>query len=98
MAEASRPLPLLPFPLGGTFHRAGWRSLAHLPTAAGAPFWADLQILRQPLAFTRAVAERLGPVARTVIGGQPHVLLLSASALETVLLDRDRVFSAKGGW
>jgi cytochrome P450 len=40
----------------------------------------------------------LGPVARTVIGGQPHVVLLSAQALETVLLDRERVFSAKGGW
>jgi len=89
---------LRPFPAGGTFRRAAWRALEHLPTAGGAPFWADVQILRQPLAFTRAVHARLGPVARTVIGGQPHVLLLSASALEAVLLDRDRVFSAKGGW
>ncbi len=90
--------PLKPFPAGGTFNRAGWKALAHLPTAGGAPFWADLQILRQPLAFTRAVHARLGPVARTVIGGQPQVLLLSAGAMETVLLDRERVFSAKGGW
>lgn len=89
---------LKPFLAGGTFNRAGWRALSHLPTAGGAPFWADLQILRRPLAFTRAVHAQLGPVARTVIGGQPHVLLLSAQALETVLLDRDRVFSAKGGW
>lgn len=89
---------LTPFPAGGTFNRAGWHALAHLPTAGGAPFWADFQILRRPLAFTRAVHTRLGPVARTVIGGQPHVLLLSAHALETVLLDRERVFSAKGGW
>lgn len=87
-----------PFPAGGTFNRAGWHALAHLPTAGGAPFWADLQILRRPLAFTREVHQHLGPVARTVIGGQPQVLLLSAQALETVLLDRERVFSAKGGW
>ena len=86
------------FPIGGTLHRQAWHALGHLPTAGGAPFWADLQILRQPLAFTRAVHAQLGPVARTVIGGQPHVLLLSANGLEAVLLDRDRVFSAKGGW
>jgi cytochrome P450 len=86
------------FTLGGTLHRKAWHALSHLPTAGGAPFWADLQILRQPLAFTRQVQQRLGPVARTVIGGQPHVLLLSAQAVETVLLDRERVFSAKGGW
>lgn len=94
------PLPdtIKPFAAGGTLNRAGWHALAHLPTAGGAPFWADVQILRQPLAFTRAVQGQMGPVARTVIGGQPQVLLLSASALETVLLDRDRVFSAKGGW
>ena len=89
---------LRPFPVGGTFNRAGWRALSHLPTAGGAPFWADFQILRHPLAFTRAVHAQLGPVARSVIGGQPQVLLLSAGALETVLLDRERVFSAKGGW
>ncbi|NBT11338.1 MAG: cytochrome P450 [Betaproteobacteria bacterium] len=89
---------LKPFLAGGTFNRAGWHALAHLPTAGGAPFWADLQILRQPLAFTRAVQTSLGPMARTVIGGQPQVLMLSATALEAVLLDRDRVFSAKGGW
>jgi cytochrome P450 len=87
-----------PFIAGGTFNRAGWHALAHLPTAGGAPFWADFQILRRPLAFTRAVHHRLGPVVRTVIGGQPQVLLLSAPALETVLLGRERVFSAKGGW
>lgn len=89
---------LHPFKAGGTLHRQAWHALGHLPTAGGAPFWADLQILRQPLAFTRAVHAQLGSVARTVIGGQPHVLLLSANALETVLLDRDRIFSAKGGW
>ncbi|NBX97015.1 MAG: hypothetical protein EBQ88_10020, partial [Betaproteobacteria bacterium] len=72
---------LKPFLAGGTFNRAGWHALAHLPTAGGAPFWADLQILRQPLAFTRAVQTSLGPMARTVIGGQPQVLMLSATAL-----------------
>lgn len=92
------PDHLLPFPAGGTFNRTGWHALSHLPTAGGAPFWADVQILRHPLAFTRAVHRQHGPVARTVIGGQPQVLLLSAGALETVLLDRERVFSAKGGW
>jgi len=89
---------LKPFPAGGTFNRRGWHALAHLPTAGGAPFWADFQILRQPLVFTRRVEQHLGRMARTVIGGQPQVLLLSAGALESVLLDRDRVFSSKGGW
>ena len=83
---------------GATFHRRAWQALSHLPDAGAGPFWADLQILRQPLAFTRGVQARCGTVARTVIGGQPHVLLLSAEALETVLLDRERVFSARGGW
>ncbi|MFM8665694.1 MAG: hypothetical protein ACKOE3_05940, partial [Betaproteobacteria bacterium] len=77
------PETIKPFAAGGTLNRAGWHALAHLPTAGGAPFWADVQILRQPLAFTRAVQGQMGPVARTVIGGQPQVLLLSASALET---------------
>ena len=83
---------------GATFDRRGWHALSHLPDAGSGPFWADRQILRRPLAFTREVAQRCGPVSRTVIGGQPQVLLLSATALETVLLDRDRVFSAAGGW
>ena len=85
-------------PTGATFNRRGWHALSHLPDAGGGPFWADLQILNRPLEFTRRVQAQCGPVARTVIGGQPHVLLLSAQALETVLLDRERVFSSRGGW
>lgn len=83
---------------GATFDRRGWHALSHLPDAGSGLFWADRQILQRPLAYTREVAASRGPVSRTVIGGQPQVLLLSASALETVLLDRDRVFSAAGGW
>lgn len=83
---------------GATFDRSGWHALGHLPDAGSGPFWADLQILKRPLAFTRETARRCGPVSRTVIAGRPHVLLLSAPALETVLTDRARVFSAAGGW
>ena len=83
---------------GGTFNRKGWKALSHLPDAGGLPFMADVQVLNNALAYTRSVAQHCGPVARTVLGGQPQVLLLSAQAMETVLLDRDRIYSARGGW
>lgn len=54
--------------------------------------------LRDPIAFTRNMAARYGPVYRNHSFGGRFVQLLGPEANELVLFDRDKLFSSEQGW
>ncbi|MBL6750705.1 MAG: cytochrome P450 [Nevskia sp.] len=73
--------------------------LRHLPGHAGWPVVGHtLEFLADPLAYSRRIHARYGPVSRSHAMFEPQVNLMSADANELVLLDRNRIFSAKLGW
>ncbi|MEV0251285.1 cytochrome P450 [Nocardia sp. NPDC050712] len=57
-----------------------------------------LSTLADPIPFARKRFERFGPVQWFGILGRKTVTIGSPAALEAVLLDRDKVFSAQRGW
>ncbi|KPF69852.1 hypothetical protein IP84_02760 [beta proteobacterium AAP99] len=79
------------------FH-SSWRALSHLPHCGYAPLHVDIALLRDTLGFARRVQQRAGPVSRAILVGRPQALLMSADALETVLMDTSGRVSAAGGW
>ncbi len=75
------------------------RDLRHLPGDDGWPVVGDsFAMLANPLAYSRKVLERYGPVSRSSMLFEPHVTLISADANQQVLVDRDGTFSAHDGW
>ncbi|MEV6275353.1 cytochrome P450 [Nocardia sp. NPDC051832] len=57
-----------------------------------------LSTLADPIPFARKRFERFGPIQWFGILGRPVVSVGSPAALEAVLLDRGKVFSAQRGW
>ncbi|MGW0250384.1 cytochrome P450 [Nocardia goodfellowii] len=57
-----------------------------------------LSTLADPIPFARKRFEQFGPIQWFGILGRPAVTVGSPAALEAVLLDRDKVFSAQRGW
>ncbi len=77
----------------------GMSALSHLPGSNGWPVVGQsFEFLSDPLAYARRIEAAYGPVSRTSFLLEPRVNLISAEANERVLQDRDRVFSAWGGW
>lgn len=73
--------------------------LRHLPGTYRPPVIGQtLRFLADPLQFCRDQHARFGPVSRGYSMFQRYVNLLSAEANELVLLDRERIFSARMGW
>lgn len=57
-----------------------------------------LHALSDPIILSRNRFERFGPVNWMGILGRPVVCVGSPAAIEAVLMDRDKVFSAQRGW
>jgi len=75
------------------------RQLAGIPGKRGIPLLGVLpEAVSDPLRFTRKMYETYGPVHRFYACGNWNVQLVGAEANEFVLFDRERNFSAYGGW
>jgi cytochrome P450 len=74
-------------------------ALDHIPGEDGLPILGStLRQLRDPVAFTRYMADKYGPVYRVKSFGARHVALLGPEANELMLFDKDRIFSSEQGW
>lgn len=77
----------------------GMRALDHLPGHSGWPLVGhSFEFLADPLAYARRFLATYGPVSRSSFLLEPRVNLISAEGNERILQDRDRIFSAWGGW
>ena len=75
------------------------RTLGAIPGERGLPFVGNtFKVLKDPLAFTRAMVAKYGPVYRNNTFGGDSVVLLGAEANELVLFDKDKNFSSEQGW
>ena len=75
------------------------RALAHIPGEAGWPvIGSTLDVLADPKGYFERLAARHGRVVRSDILGETRVSLLGPEANELVLLDPQRLFSARLGW
>jgi cytochrome P450 len=75
------------------------RALAHIPGEAGWPvIGSTLGALADPKGYFERLAARHGRVVRADILGETRVSLLGPEANELVLLDPQRLFSARFGW
>lgn len=84
------------------------RALADPPPGSGlkpvmgdfGPPWIGyiFSSLADPIAFSRKRLRQYGPVAWQGVFGRPVVSVGSPEALEAVMLDRAKVFSAERGW
>ncbi|KAA8886165.1 cytochrome P450 [Nocardia colli] len=73
--------------------------LRPVPGDFGAPgIGYTLHALSDPIGLARERAERYGPVNWMGILGRPMVGVTSPAAIEVVLMDRGKVFSAERGW
>lgn len=81
------------------FRAVSRRELANIPGKKGLPILGILpEAARDPLKFTRRMYEEYGPVHRFYACGNWNVQLVGPEANEFVLFDRERNFSAYGGW
>jgi cytochrome P450 len=81
------------------FPSVGRKALSDIPGRKGLPFLGILpEAVRDPYAFTRSMYERFGPIHRFYACGNWNVQLVGPEANEFVLFDRDKNFSAYGGW
>jgi cytochrome P450 len=72
--------------------------LAHIPGSGGPPVLGEtVPWLRDARAFVDARRAR-GDVVRSRLLGRDIVLLFGADEAREVLLDRDRIWSSRGGW
>lgn len=89
--KPSRKLPRFPI--------VGSSKLAGIPGRKGLPLLGVLpEAVRNPLGFTQRMYETYGPVHRFFACGNWNVQLVGPEANEFVLFDRERNFSAYGGW
>lgn len=73
--------------------------LKDIPGRKGLPIFGILpEAVRDPCAFARRMYEEFGPVHRFYACGNWNVQLIGPEANEFVLVDRERNFSAFGGW
>nr|WP_231387093.1 cytochrome P450 [Nocardia sp. BMG111209] len=87
----SAPRPLAEPPAGS--------GLLPVPGDGGVPYLgASLQLLDDPLRFFRGRERRYGPLFWCRALGREVVVVGDPAGMEQVLLDREKVFSAKGGW
>lgn len=74
-------------------------ALAHIPGPPALPVIGHtLTIARDSYGTQQEYIQRYGPVYKTNMLGVWRVNLCGADAMERVLLDRDGLFSSKGGW
>ncbi|WP_085808712.1 cytochrome P450 [Sphingomonas sp. TZW2008] len=74
-------------------------SLNAIPGERGWPFIGNtFEVLKDPLAFTRKMVAKHGPVYRNNSFGGDSVVLLGPEANELVLFDKDKNFSSEQGW
>ena len=75
-------------------------ALSEIPhDRSGLPLFGHLfSFMKDPLACTRMLERRNGPVCRTGMMGQESVILLGPDACQFVLQDREGNFSSHGGW
>ena len=93
---AGRQKPRREIPL---FRKVDRRQIAAIPGRKGLPVLGILpEAVRDPFSFTRRMYERFGPVHCFYACGNWNVQLVGPEANEFVLLDRERNFSAFGGW
>jgi cytochrome P450 len=79
--------------------RARREALAHLPGDFGPPVLGHtLKILASQADFTRGMHARFGLVHRSASFFEEYVMLLGPEANQRVLLDREGLFTAGGGW
>lgn len=91
-----RPKPAVSKP---AFPTVDSRQLAGIPSHKGVPLLGALpEAVYNPMAFTRRMYERYGPVHRFYACGSWNVQLVGPEANEFVLFDRERNFSSYGGW
>jgi cytochrome P450 len=81
------------------FPKVRGRDLASVPGRRGLPFFGILpEAVLDPLAFSRRMYDRYGPVHRFHACGSWNVQLVGPEANEFVLFDSAGNFSAEGGW
>ena len=74
-------------------------SLKAIPGERGWPFVGNtFEVLKDPLAFTRKMVAKHGPVYRNNSFGGDSVVLLGPDANELVLFDKEKNFSSEQGW
>lgn len=74
-------------------------ALKAIPGERGWPFVGNtFEVLKDPLAFTRKMVAKYGPVYRNNSFGGDSVVLLGPDANELVLFDKDKNFSSEQGW
>ena len=74
-------------------------ALNAIPGDRGWPFVGNtFAVLKDPLAFTRRMVAKHGPVYRNNSFGGDSVVLLGPDANELVLFDKDKNFSSEQGW
>jgi cytochrome P450 len=80
--------------------RAGAKpDVRHIPGEKGLPIVGTLPAqLRDPPAYARRMYETYGPIFRTRMFGRDWVILLGPEGNETVLFDREKIFSSEQGW
>ena len=77
----------------------GGGGLDHIPATGGLPLFGNtFEFIRDPFAFHQRRIEMFGPVYRFSVFGGQTVALNGAAGLETVLMDRDKIFSSRKGW
>ena len=73
--------------------------LDHIPGEDGWPVvGTTFMQLADPIGFGKRMLARHGPVFRTRSFGRRQVTLIGPDANETVLFDRDKIFSSEQGW
>jgi cytochrome P450 len=73
--------------------------LAHIGGRRGLPLLGAMpEIILDPMAFSRRMVARHGPVYRFRAMGRWHVHVVGAEGCETVLFDQAGAFSAEQGW
>jgi len=74
-------------------------ALDDIPGEDGWPLvGTTLEQVRDPMAFSRRMVARYGPVYRNRSFGGRSIALLGPEANELMLFDRDRLFSSEQGW
>jgi len=92
--QLEKPQRVLP-----SFSTVRGAELNKIPGKKGLPVLGILpEAVRDPFRFTRQMYENYGPVHRFYACGSWNVQLVGPEANEFVLFDRDRNFSAYGGW
>lgn len=72
--------------------------LQHLPGGPDSPWLNTVRLLRDPRGLTRTLYEQHGPIFRLATLTRTNVALLGPDANQLVLLDKEKLFSARLGW